>query len=306
MLQVLSTVGNIVAGLIKMGIDSLESSGSIAAGEGWRWLFLVGALPALMILPIRSHLREPEPWLRAKAAGLVGTGRWWSSYGKLFEGGRWLRHVIVGTLLASAGVVGLWAIGEFAVDVQRSVFGTHFASLGTAPESVPGLVNRAISFSFMLQMAGGAVGMMLFTRLATKLGRRQAFAIGFSAALAVTVMVYWKMSSPTDAYWMMPLMGACQLGIFAGFAIYLPELFPSSLRSTGTSFCYNLGRFAAAAGSFVSASLATGLYGHLGSPSMERYSAITMCAIFLVGLLVLPFAPETKDKPPPTDEAKPE
>jgi hypothetical protein len=98
---------------------------------------------------------------------------------------------------------------------------------------------------------------------------------------------------------MMPLMGGAQLGPFAGFAIYLPELFPSKLRSTGTSFCYNLGRFAAAGGSLFSATLATNVFGQYGSPLMERYSAIAMCAIFLVGLATLPFAPETKDKPLP-------
>ena len=76
-------------------------------------------------------------------------------------------------------------------------------------------------------------------------------------------MCYWDMSSPIDAYWMMPLMWFFQLGVFAGFAIYLPELFPSRMRSTGTSFCYNLGRFAAAGGSFFSAKLATEVFGQL-------------------------------------------
>jgi len=94
-------------------------------------------------------------------------------------------------------------------------------------------------------------------------------------------------------------MGGAQLAVFAGFAIYLPELFPSSLRSTGTSFCYNLGRFAAAAGSLFSATLATKVFGQFGSPLMERYSAMTMCAIFLVGICTLPFAPETKGQPLP-------
>jgi hypothetical protein len=107
------------------------------------------------------------------------------------------------------------------------------------------------------------------------------------------------MNSPIDAYWMMPLMGAAQLSVFAGFAIYLPELFPSRLRSTGTSFCYNLGRFAAAGGSFFSATLATQAFGQFESPLKERYAAIAMCSIFLVGLATLPFAPETKDKPLP-------
>jgi hypothetical protein len=73
------------------------------------------------------------------------------------------------------------------------------------------------------------------------------------------------------------------------------------LRSTGTSFCYNLGRFAAAGGSFFSATLATQVYGGYGSPLMERYSGMTMCAIFLMGLIILPFAPETKGKPLPED-----
>lgn len=106
-----------------------------------------------------------------------------------------------------------------------------------------------------------------------------------------------------DAYWMMPLMGAAQLGPFAGFAIYLPELFPGSLRSTGTSFCYNLGRFAAAAGSFFSAYL-TLQFATADKTSVMplRYSAITMCSIFLIGLLTLPFAPETKGQPLPEDE----
>jgi MFS family permease len=148
-------------------------------------------------------------------------------------------------------------------------------------------------------MLGAGAGMWIFTKLAIAMGRRPAFALGYAAALISTLLVYWKMNSPWDAYWMMPLMGAAQLSVFAGFAIYLPELFPSQMRSTGTSFCYNLGRFAAAAGSLFSAALATQVFGDFGSPLKERYSAMAMCGIFLVGLLTLPFAPETKDKPLP-------
>src|SRR5437773_1752620 len=102
-------------------------------------------------------------------------------------------------------------------------------------------------------------------------------------------------------YWMLPIMGFGQYSVFGVYAIYLPELFPSSLRSTGTSFCYNLGRFAAAGGSFFSAALTTGVFGKYAAPLPLRYSAITMCFIFLIGLLVLPFAPETKGKPLPQE-----
>src|SRR6185295_2089473 len=160
-------------------------------------------------------------------------------------------------------------------------------------------VNSAISWAYIFNMLGAGCGMWIFTKVAIAYGRRIAFAIGFSAALISTLLVYAKMNSPIDAYWMMPLMGAAQLSVFAGFAIYLPELFPGRVRSTGTSFCYNLGRFAAAAGSFFSATLATQVFGAYGSPAKERYSAMAMCAIFLIGLFTLPFAPETKDKPLP-------
>lgn len=299
MLQLLTTVGNVAAGLFKQGIDYLEAAGTISPGEGWRWLFLIGALPALLVLVIRNSIHEPEPWLRAKAAGTLPTGSLLAPYAGLLADRHWRKNLLVGSLLASTGVIGLWGIGEYAIDLQTLVFKAHFEAAGVAPEAIPLRVNSAKNFAYILQMLGAAVGMWVFTKFAISTGRKFAFAIGYTLAGVVTALAYWKMQSPLDAYWMMPLMGAAQFALFAGFAIYLPELFPSRLRSTGVSFCYNLGRFAAAAGSLFSAQLAIGLYGGYGSPLKERYAALTMCAIFLVGLATLPFAPETKDKPLP-------
>jgi MFS family permease len=301
MLQVLSTIGNICAGLVKMGIDQLEVAGTITAGSGWRWMFLVGALPALLVILTQKYLREPEPWLKLQREGRLPKGGIFAPYAGLLKEARWRRNLFVGAVIASTGVVALWAIGEYGVDLQRQVFRTWYVNAGVPAEQILAKVNVAVTWSFMLSMLGAAVGMWIFTKVASRLGRRPAFAIGFSLALVVTVLVYWKMDSPRDGLWMLPLMTSCQLAVFAGFAIYLPELFPSRLRSTGTSFCYNLGRFAAAGGSFFSATLATKAYGQFGSPLMERYSAMTMCAIFLIGILILPFAPETKGKPLPED-----
>lgn len=301
MLQVLSTVGNVTAGLVKMLIDNLEIAGTITKGSGWRWMFLIGALPALLVIFIQKYLKEPEPWLKLKREGRLPTGSIFSPYAGLLKEARWRKNLFIGAVIASTGVVALWAIGEYGVDLQRQVFRTWYVNQGLPADQIAIKMNRAITISYLLSMLGAAVGMWLFTKVAQHLGRRPAFALGFSLALVVTVLVYWKMSSPADGMWMLPLMTSCQLAVFAGFAIYLPELFPSRLRSTGTSFCYNLGRFGAAAGSFFSATLATQVYGKFGSPLMERYSAMTMCAIFLCGLLILPFAPETKGKPLPED-----
>jgi MFS family permease len=301
MLQTLSAVGNITASFCKMLIDSLEQAAVIEAGTGWRWLFLFGALPALLVIFTGKYLREPDRWLRLKEEGKLPKGGLLAPYAGLMSEGRWRKNLLIGVILASTGVIGLWAIGEYAVDLQRNVFRTHFESAGVASTEIDAQINSAISLAFILQMLGATAGMWLFTRLAMSMGRRPAFAIGYTAALVITLFVYWKMNSPMDAYWMMPLMGAAQLSVFAGFSIYLPELFPSRLRSTGTSFCYNLGRFAAAGGSFFSAALATMAFGDYGSPLKERYAAMAMCSIFILGLLVLPFAPETKDKPLPED-----
>jgi MFS family permease len=307
LLQVLSTVGNVAAGFAKMGIDAMEKSGTLTAGTGWRWMFLIGAVPATLIILTRGKLREPEPWLRLKEQGNLPKGSIFGPYLSLLAEKRWRKNLLIGALIAGTGVVGLWAIGEYAVDLQKVVFKTYFEKTLPA-DQIKAAMDAAITKAYLLQMVGAAIGMTLFTRIAT-LGRKLAFALGFSAALVVTFLVYWKMNSPMDAYWMMPLMGMAQLSVFAGFAIYLPELFPSRLRSTGTSFCYNLGRFAAAAGSFYSAKLTVDVFGGYKAvdPSLPlRYAAMTMCAIFLVALITLPFAPETKGKPlPEEDDAKP-
>jgi hypothetical protein len=107
------------------------------------------------------------------------------------------------------------------------------------------------------------------------------------------------MSEFNDVYWMIPLLGFCQLALFGGYAIYFPELFPTRLRATGTSFCYNVGRLVAAVGPAALGLLTSQVYAGFESPWPFRYAAITMCSVFLIGLAVLPFLPETKDKPLP-------
>jgi MFS family permease len=306
LLQVLSTIGNVSAGFALKGVTELETAGTIAARTGWKWMFLIGALPALMVILTGKFLREPEPWLKLKKEGRLPTGSLLAPYQGLLADAKWRRNLLIGALIAATGVVGLWAIGEYAVDLQTAVFMTYYkanvpSDVTDAAKWINERVATAKFWAYLWNMLGAALGMWLFTRLANARGRRIAFAIGFASALVITLFVYWKMNSPQDAYWMMPLMGVAQLSVFAGFAIYLPELFPSRLRSTGTSFCYNIGRFAAAAGSLFSYLLSEKVFGAYEKPLPFRYSAMTMCAIFLVGLVTVCFAPETKGKPLPED-----
>jgi MFS family permease len=301
-LQILSTVGNLSAGLVLWVISKLATGGIIAKSDGWRWMFLVGAAPALLVVFTMKFLREPEPWLRAKAEGRLPKGSILTPYKDLLREREWRKNLLIGALISSAGVIGLWAIVEYAIDIQSKVFKIHFESLKMPADEIAPAIAGAKSYAYTLQMIGAAVGMWFMTKACIVLGRKPAFYIWYIGSLLVTLYVFRYMNTPSDANWMMPLMWFFTLGVFAGYSIYLPELFPSRMRSTGTSFCYNLGRFAAAGGSFFSAKLATDVFGkHYGfeSPLRERYAAMTMCAVFLIALFTLPFAPETKGKPLP-------
>lgn len=165
---------------------------------------------------------------------------------------------------------------------------------------INGRLSRWASLTSILINIGAACGMFGFGIISQRIGRKPTFAIALVAAFVSTVCVFWFLKDISQM-WMVPVMGFCQLSLFAGYAMYFPELFPTYLRSTGTSFCYNVGRFVAASGPLVQAQLIAffaGLYGSSGADS-TRFAGITMCSIFGLGLIVLPFLPETKDQPLP-------
>jgi len=143
---------------------------------------------------------------------------------------------------------------------------------------------------------GAFFGMFGFGLVAQRIGRKPTFVIALLAAFFSTVTVFWFLRETWQVFVLVPIMGFCQLSLFAGYAIYFPELFPTRLRSTGTSFCYNVGRFVTAAGILVKGVIEAQF---AGMPEPLRYAGVAMCAVFLIGLFVLPFAPETRGKPLP-------
>ena len=106
-----------------------------------------------------------------------------------------------------------------------------------------------------------------------------------AAALISTASVFYFHDQFHQVFWMVPIMGFCILSLFAGYAIYFPELFPTHLRSTGTSFCYNVGRFVAAVGPALLGWLTGVVYADTAEPL--RNAGLTMCGVFVLGLIVL-------------------
>jgi MFS family permease len=322
-LQSFSAVGNVTAALIGITI-ALTAIGKNA--DYWKWLFVIGALPAFLVAIIQLRMKEPQSWVESRDRA-AAAGKRSGSYRDLFAHKTWRRHALLGMVLSCAGVIGLWGIGVFSSDLVGDIVSHNFTQAGLSKTEVNEGKQLWMSLNLLTFNVGAFAGMLVFTRVTEALGRKKAFAMSFIGSLFVTVFVFQmigKINGRWDILWMAPLMGFFHLTVFAGFSIYLPELFPTRLRATGVSFCYNVGRYLAAFGPLTLGALAKGLseksqaeaVAKVGTSATEsvlaavktaakidafRDAASWMCLIFLLGVIVLPFLPETKGQPLPED-----
>lgn len=302
--QAFSAVGNITAALISIGLGTLEKAGSLPFGlSPWRLMFLVGSLPAILAVVVRAGLKEPERW--QAAATTEGGAQQLGSLRELFGDPTLRRNTIVGMLLAFSGVVGLWGIGFFSFDVFRLAFRSILERQGLSGAALDGQLTTYTGYISLFQNAGAFLGVYSFARVTQHLGRKPTFALFFTLAMIATAATFWfvgRVGGLSAAYAMVFVMGYCQIALFGGYAIYFPELFPTRLRSTGTSFCYNVGRLVAAIGPLFLGYLTSSVFAGLKSAGDDwpmRAACVSMCACFLIGLAALPFAPETRGKPLP-------
>jgi MFS family permease len=282
-LQSVSALGNVLGSTISYWIR--PGAANLVFGlSGWRVLFFVGFLPVLLAIPMIAVLREPETWRRAKAeASAQGSSRRVGSPIELFREARWRRHTLVGLCLGLSGMIGLWGVGFFSPELIST-------ALAGQPQE---LIDQIRAKGTALQDVGALFGMATFTLAATWIGRRVAFLGAFAACLAVTAYVFTSLNSASDAYWMLPMMGFAQLAVFAGYSIYFPELYPTRLRGTGVGFCYNTVRYLAAP--------APTLLGYLSTGFGFRTAAVMMSLVYVLGMVALIWAPETKGRPLPDD-----
>ncbi len=285
-LQALSAVGNMMAAGIALSV------GQLAGGldTRWRWVYFVGALPALLVFWILKSVKEPETWYEAKKK--ADLGKELGAYGELFTNRLLRRNMLVAVTLATAGVGGLWGIAFFSPDMIR---GELLAGGMTAKQ-----VDTRMSLMFLFQQMGAFVGIYLFAAFSEKLHRRGAFLLWFALAWASVLAYFWGLhGAGANAFkyacFLAPILGFCTLGPFSGFTVYFPELFPTRVRNTGCGFGYNAARIVAAIAPLTLGGLSAKLGGF-------PQAATAVSFVYLLGLIALVFAPETRGRALPTDQ----
>ncbi len=259
----------------------LAALAGIAVGSQWRHAYLIGILPALLVLWVRTSIREPERWQQAAAQGTQ-----LGSLQALFGDRRWAWPAIFGMLLAAVGLGTFWGVVVAGQDLtQELLMRNGMSAEHAAPKA---------KFAFgIVQAAGGGLGLLAFGPLAQRLGRRGAFAVMLVLALAIVPITCYVPQTYGQMLAILPVFGFFTVGIHAGYAIYFPELFPNHLRATGAGVCFNGGRLLAAPVLYLSGQLKA-------LPHMDLRLAVTLLSLlFVVGLGLLLFLPETKGRPLP-------
>jgi MFS family permease len=261
----------------------LAALAGIAVGSEWRYAYLVGVLPALLIVWIRSSMEEPAAWSDRKSTGDGGAARG-GSLVELLGDPRWRTRAVAGMLLAAVGLGAFWGV---------TVAGQKLAEQRLLADGVsPVAAQQQAKFAYgIVQAAGGGVGLLAFGPLCARFGRRRAFIVAHLLALVIVPITCYVPASYNQLLLLLPVFGGLTLGMHAGYAIYFPELFPAHLRATGAGFCFNGGRIVSSLVLLLSAELKAVLDLHL---------AVTLLSlIFLFGFIVIRFLPETKDQPLP-------
>jgi len=252
----------------------------VTVGAHWRNAYLIGIIPALLVGGVMVWVKEPESWKRADEK-VKSAGGEMGSLKDLLGHPVWRKRAILGMLLAAVGLGSFWAVTVAGQDLAKAML------LRTGAPSSQAIERSKSAYGYV-QTAGGGVGLLAFGPLCVRLGRKRTFTWMLIGAFLIVPITCYLPRTYGQLLALLPIFGFLTLGIHAGFAIYFPELFPTHLRATGAGFCFNVGRTVAASMLFFSAWLKS-------QPGMELRLAISLLGLlFLLGLVVVRFLPETK------------
>lgn len=267
----------------------------LAGVHSWRYVYLIGALPAIFVLFIRMMVKEPDAWVevrdRRRRARVESTSDEADelrtfTLKQLFSP-RFRRDTVVASLLAFVVLLALWGATMW---IPAAIRETATPPAGLDAEGQQRYLTAQASYAIMLLNGGALFGYLWFGPLADRFGRRAAFAVYFIGGVVLFPVTFLLTTNATQVFFLLPLVGFFTLGITSGFPIYLPELFPTHVRTTGVGFCYNAGRIITAGGVFL-----TGyLVGAFGGSYAKAASAVSL--VYVLGIFLLLFARETRGR----------
>jgi MFS family permease len=281
--------GTLIAALVWFGLSQTNPLGQ----DTWRLVFVIGALPALFCLYIRRAVDESDRWRQAilqqrwaateqgaSAPTAPTSGKRPFTLSEIFREPEGRRRALLAFLLSMTTTIGWWAISSWLPQ-----FAAQMASASAAPNPAQSAL-RAV----LLYTCGAIVAYLLSGFLADLLGRRVYLFLTFLGSLATTALVYLWTKSLDTLLWASFVNGFFTLGCaYSWMAIYPAELFTSSVRATAAAFIFNAARLIA----WVFPILAGTLIHAFGS--IPR-AAMTLASIYVVGLIVPWFMPETRGK----------
>jgi MFS family permease len=255
----------------------------------WRYVFLFGLIPAAAALAVRMYIKEPERWKKTAEAHRAKISELFSP--------QYRALTISGFCMAVTALIVWWSCNAFIPVVAKGLAQAEWIKLSTA--GAPGLPTMELMGQQWVKTAtnmfniGGLIATLLTIPAAKGLGRKNMFLIYFAgSAIAMMAAFGLDLDPHTRLYMYFPI-GLTTYGIFGAFTFYLPELFPTRLRGTGSGFTYNIGRLVAAGGPFLVGSVAAS-----GADSLGRAMTVLFWVgiVPVLGLLTLPLVIETKGR----------
>lgn len=241
--------------------------------DSWRWVMLVGAAPALLTLLIILFVPESERWKEAMKKGPAHPLR------EIFSAGL-LRNTLLAISFASVALIVTWGI------VQWIPLWADQMTHGQRP--------RVKAYIQLASSVGAILGCLIAPLLGEKYGRRPVYFGMCLASLLVCSFLFRAFSEYSTAFLLMVgVVGMCTASFYGWLPQYLPELFPTRVRATGQGLAFNFGRILAAVGAWQMGSLMA-----FFDKSYAKAGA-TIVLVYLVGMVLIWFAPETKDRPLP-------
>jgi MFS family permease len=258
--------------------------------QNWRILFLLGALPALVVLYLRRGLEESERWIAAvdgqhwksqESHSLQSSEKRPFTLSAILRGAQSRRRLLLTSLLSLITVVGWWAVSTLLPQFTNSLARRVGAGENWGNRAAIVYLIGAIS-------AYGVSGFLI-----DSLGRRRYLSCAYLGALIMTPLTYLWSGNLTIFMFVVLLNGFFTQGCcYAWMAIYVGELFPSTVRATACSFVFNCPRFAAA----LFPVWAGIMIGRFGGAS---HTAVIIGCVYLFGVVIPYFLPETVGEPLP-------